>query len=53
MPPSAAAALMQSSLGWTSISSGETTLAVIGLVVETVGLFLFAIYWARRTVQVT
>jgi len=51
MPPSAAAALVQSSLGYATLSSGQALLAAGGLVVETVVLFLFAIYWARRTVQ--
>jgi len=51
MPPSASTALVQASLGATALSSGETTLAVAGLIVETVVLFLFAIYWARRTVR--
>ena len=51
MPPSAAAALVQASLGITQLSAGETTLAVAGLIVETVLLFVFAIYWARWTVR--
>jgi len=51
MPPSASAALVQASLGITHLTSGETLLAVVGLVVETVVLFLFAVYWARRTVR--
>ena len=51
MPPSAAAALVQAAIGATSMSSGQVALAVAGLAVETAGVFLFAIYWARRTVQ--
>ncbi|MGA7475651.1 MAG: hypothetical protein WBW47_00330 [Thermoplasmata archaeon] len=51
MPPSAAAALAQVSLGITQLTSGELALAVGGLVVETTVVFLFAIYWARRTVR--
>ncbi len=51
MPPSAAAALVQSRLGATVLSTGETWLAVVGLAVETTGLFVFAAYWARRTVR--
>ena len=51
MPPSAAAALVQSSLGITHLASGQVVLAVTGIVVETVLLFVFAIYWARRTVR--
>ncbi len=51
MPPSAAAALVQHAMGVTSLSGGQIVLAAAALAVETVGLFLFAIYWARRTVQ--
>jgi len=51
MPPSAAAALAQMSLGYASLSVGEVALAVGALAVETVAVFLFAIYWARRTVR--
>ena len=51
MPPSGAAAIAQMSLGITHLTSGELALAVGGLVVETVFVFLFAIYWARRTVR--
>jgi ABC-type multidrug transport system permease subunit len=51
MPPSGAAAIAQMSLGITHLTSGELALAVGGLVVETVIVFLFAIYWARRTVR--
>jgi len=53
MPPSAAAALAQMSLGITQLSTGEVALAVGGLVVETLAVFLFAMYWARRTVRGT
>ncbi len=51
LPPSAAAALVQSAIGVTSLSSAQVALAVGGLVVETSALFVFAIYWARRTVR--
>ncbi len=51
MPPSAAAALMQHAIGATALSLGQLELAVGGLLVETVSVFLFAIVWARRTVQ--
>jgi hypothetical protein len=51
MPPSAAAAIAQMSLGITHLTSGELALAVGGLLAETVVLFLFTIYWARRTVR--
>jgi len=51
MPPSAAAALVQSSFGAAVLSGSERALAVGGLVVETSLLFAFAVYWARRTVR--
>jgi hypothetical protein len=51
MPPSAAAALLQAQIGQATLSSGETWLALGGLILETSALFLFAIYWARRTVR--
>jgi len=51
MPPSAAAALVQQAMGAAALTRGEQTLAVVGLVVETVALFLFTVYWARRTVR--
>jgi hypothetical protein len=51
MPPSAAAAILQRAIGVTALSSGQLELAVGGLVVETTALFLFAIWWARHTVQ--
>ncbi len=51
LPPSAAAALVQHAMGVTHLTGGEVMLAASSLAVEAVGLFLFAIYWARRTVQ--
>ena len=51
MPPSAAAGLVQAALGVTYLSPGEIALAAGGLLVETTAVFLFAIYWARRTVR--
>ena len=51
MPPSAAAAIVQHAIGATAITSGQLPLAAVGLVVEASALFLFAIYWARRTVR--
>jgi hypothetical protein len=51
LPPSAAAALVQAAIGATHLSSGQVALAVGGLLVETVAVFLWAIYWARRTVR--
>jgi ABC-2 type transport system permease protein len=51
LPPSAAAALVQWTIGWATLSPGEIALATGSLVVEGLGTFLFAIYWARRTVR--
>jgi hypothetical protein len=51
MPPSAAAALLQSRIGAASLSTGQVELALLGLITETALVFLFAIYWARRTVR--
>jgi ABC-2 type transport system permease protein len=51
MPPSAAAALMQAAIGVTTLSGGETALALGGLAAETVAAFVLAVYWARRTVR--
>ncbi len=51
MPPSAAAALVQHAIGATPLAAGQIALAATSLVVEASAIFLFAIYWARRTVQ--
>jgi hypothetical protein len=51
MPPSAAAALLQSRIGAASLTLGQTELAAGALIVETVVLFVAAILWARRTVR--
>jgi len=51
MPPSAAAALMQAASGASHPSVGELHLAAVGLVVEAAGLFLLAVFWARRTAR--
>jgi hypothetical protein len=51
MPPSAAAALLQSRIGAATLTTGEATLAVAGLLGETTLLFLAAVYWSRRTVR--
>ena len=51
MPPSAAAALIQSTIGAAHLTAGEALLAAGGLVVETLVVLLAGIYWARRTVQ--
>jgi ABC-type polysaccharide/polyol phosphate export permease len=51
MPPSAAAAIIQSAIGASHPTSGQLVLAAVGLVVEALGLFAFAVYWARRTAR--
>jgi ABC-type polysaccharide/polyol phosphate export permease len=51
MPPSAAAAIVQRMIGATALSGGQLLLAALGLAVETVAVFVFAVYWARRTVR--
>ncbi len=53
IPPSAAAALVQGSLGDSTLSTGDVTLAAGSLVFEALVLFAFALYWARRTVMET
>ena len=51
MPPSAAAALVQWTIGWASLAPWQVAFAATSLAVEGFGTFLFAIYWARRTVR--
>jgi ABC-2 type transport system permease protein len=51
MPPSAAAAILQNTLIPGTLTPGEFLLASVGLVAETLGLFLFTVFWARRTAQ--
>jgi hypothetical protein len=51
MPPSGAAALLQTQLGVTALSTGQTWFAVLGLIGETVFVSVLAVYWARRTVR--
>lgn len=51
MPPSAATALFQSAIGAAPLSLPFFTLALGSLATEAAGFFLFAIYWARRTVR--
>ncbi len=51
MPPSAAAAILQTAIGAVRPPAGEITLAAVGLVVEAVLLFALAVYWARRTAR--
>lgn len=49
MPPSAAASLVTWAEGLTTLSSGELLMASVSLVVESLAIFAFALYWARRT----
>jgi ABC-2 type transport system permease protein len=51
LPPSAAAALVQWTAGWATLSPWEVALAATALAAEGVGTFAFAIYWSRRTVR--
>ncbi|HXQ94823.1 MAG TPA: ABC transporter permease [Thermoplasmata archaeon] len=51
MPPSAASAILQNTLSPGTLSSSDLLLAVVGLAVETVVMFVFAVAWARRTAQ--
>lgn len=51
VPPSAAAALVQWTIGWATLSPWELALAAGSLALEGLGTFLFAIYWSRRTVR--
>lgn len=51
MPPSAASGLLQWTLNRSVLSFGEVEFAATTLVVEAVAAFLFALYWARRTVR--
>ena len=53
MPPSAAAALIQSRIGAASLTSGDFWLALGGLLIETAAVFTLAVFWARRTVRGT
>jgi len=51
MPPSAAASILQTMIGAAHPTPGQLDLAVVGLAVEVVALFLFAVLWARRTAR--
>lgn len=51
LPPSAASCLLQWSLDPAVLAPGEVVLAAGALAAESVGFFLFAIYWARRSAQ--
>ena len=51
LPPSAATAIMQSALGMIPFVAQRVLFAALALVAETLALFGFAVYWARRTVR--
>ena len=51
VPSSAASSLAQWSVHPAVLSSPEVVLAAVALAAEAIALFLFAIYWARRTVR--
>lgn len=51
VPSSAASSLLQWSVHPAALAPPEVGLAALALAAEAVGLFLFAIYWARRTVR--
>lgn len=51
LPPSGAAALLQNALHPGVLSVGQVWLAAVSLAVAAVGMFLFALRWARRTAQ--
>ena len=51
MPPSAAAAILQTAIGVTHPAPGELSLAAVGLAVEAIALFSFAVWWARRSAR--
>jgi len=51
VPSSAASALVQWSVHPAVLAPSEVGLAALALGAEALGLFLFAIYWARRTVR--
>lgn len=51
LPPSAAAALLQGTLAPGLLAPGEVALAAAALAVAALATFLFAVYWARRTVR--
>lgn len=48
IPTSAAAILVDAAAGFERVTQGEALLAVAALALESVSLFAFGIYWARR-----
>ena len=51
LPPSAAASLIQAAIGAIPVVASRVVFAATALVAETLALFGFAVYWARRTVR--
>ncbi len=51
LPTSAAAALVDGAAGLETLTTSETTIAAVALLVEAVGLFAFGIVWARKTAR--
>jgi ABC-2 type transport system permease protein len=51
LPPSAATGLIQNALAPGLLSSGQVLLAAGSLVVESTAMFVFAVYWSRRSVR--
>jgi hypothetical protein len=51
LPPSGAAALVNEALNPGTLSFSETVLAAGALLGLSLGLFAFAVYWARRSVR--
>ncbi len=51
LPPSAAADLLQNALHPGVLTPGEVGLAAAALATASLGMFLFALVWARRTAQ--
>ncbi len=51
LPTSAAAALVDGAAGLETLTTSETIIAAVALLVEAVGLFAFGIVWARKTAR--
>ena len=51
LPTSAAAALVDGAAGLETLTTSETVVAAVALLVEAVGLFAFGIVWARKTAR--
>ena len=51
LPTSAAASLVDGAVGLETLTTNETIVAAVALLVEAVGLFAFGIVWARKTAR--